>query len=66
MKTLFVKPREGYKIPDPQLRDFLPADGREVPHDVYWLRLLQDGDVTEAQPGPLQGPDPQRTANTDK
>jgi hypothetical protein len=56
MKTKFVKPREGYKIPDPQLRDFLPVDGRVVPFDVYWARLLRDGDVVEMEPPGVVAP----------
>jgi hypothetical protein len=27
---MFVVPKQGYKIPDPSLSDFLPEQGREV------------------------------------
>jgi len=42
---MFVKPKSGYKIPDPSLNDFLPVDGREVENNSYWVRRLRDGDV---------------------
>lgn len=44
---MYVIPAEGLKVPDPVLRDFLPATGREVPRDEYWMRRLGDGDVIE-------------------
>lgn len=50
---MFVKPAEGLKVRDPDLRDLLPDDGRDVPVSDYWLRRLRDGDVTEgAAPDP--------------
>ncbi len=33
------------RIPDPDRRDFLPDEGREVPQTDYWTRRLRDGDV---------------------
>lgn len=46
---MFVKPKKGLRILDPRLRDRLPEDGREVPDgDVYWNRLLIDGDIVLA------------------
>ncbi|WP_419900692.1 DUF2635 domain-containing protein [Roseomonas sp. USHLN139] len=42
-----VKPAEGRAVRDPALRDLLPAEGRDVPCDDYWLRRLRDGDVVE-------------------
>jgi hypothetical protein len=34
------------RIRDPRRRDYLPAEGREVPdHDSWWLRRLGHGDV---------------------
>lgn len=44
--TIFVTPKEGYRIPDPFIKDFLPESGREVQDDLYWHRLAADGDVT--------------------
>ncbi|NKE43577.1 DUF2635 domain-containing protein [Roseomonas frigidaquae] len=47
---MYVIPAEGLKVPDPVLRDHLPAEGREVPRDAYWMRRLADGDVIETLP----------------
>lgn len=44
---MFVIPAEGLKIIDPDLKDVLPAEGREVPPSDYWIRRLRDGDVVE-------------------
>jgi hypothetical protein len=50
---MFVKPAAGLKIRDPFKKDHLPAEGREVPDsDLYWHRLLRDGDVVAASPAP--------------
>lgn len=38
------------KVRDPARGDYLPAEGREVPRDQYWLRRLRDGDVREGEP----------------
>jgi hypothetical protein len=53
---MFVKPAdrqvEGMPlvVRDPDLRDFLPPEGREVPDSMYWHRRLIDGDVVLATP----------------
>lgn len=48
---MFVKPAAGLKIRDPFKRDHLPPEGREVPDgDLYWIRLLRDGDVVAVEP----------------
>ncbi|MEN4984011.1 DUF2635 domain-containing protein [Acinetobacter modestus] len=47
---MFVVPKQGYKIPDPSLSDFLPEGGREVQKNSYWVRRLRDGDVVEKTP----------------
>lgn len=44
---MYVIPAEGLSVPDPILRDHLPAKGREVPRNEYWMRRLRDGDVIE-------------------
>lgn len=44
---MFVKPRAGIAVRDPELRDLLPAEGREVARNDYWLRRVLDGDVVE-------------------
>lgn len=38
------------QVRDPDLRDILPAEGREVPETPYWHRRLRDGDVLPATP----------------
>lgn len=46
---MFVTPKQGLMIFDPRLKDRLPPEGREVPDgDVYWTRLLLDGDIVLA------------------
>lgn len=45
MNTLNVKPRDGFQIRDPDLRDLIPEAGRVVPDTAYWQRRLRDGDV---------------------
>lgn len=34
-----------FKIRDPDMQDFLPANGREVPASNYWNLRVRDGDV---------------------
>ena len=52
MSTLHVKPAPGLKIRDPDLRDFLPDEGRIVPATSYWHRRVAHGDVVEVvKPG---------------
>jgi len=56
---MFVIPKPGKTIPDPQRGDALPPDGREVEASQYWQRRLRDGDVTikadEAKPKKVGG-----------
>jgi len=49
---MFIKPNASLKIRDPELRDFLPEEGREVLDSLHWQKLLKDGDVhlTKAEP----------------
>lgn len=44
---MFVKPAAGLKVRDPDLKDYLPAEGRIVPDKHYWVRRKRDGDVIE-------------------
>ena len=46
-KTMRVKPADGRIVRDPLRGDDLPADGRDVPRNVYWRRSVQAGDVVE-------------------
>lgn len=43
---MYVTPAPGMKIPDPDLQDFLPDTGREVPDAPYWQRRILDRDVS--------------------
>lgn len=46
-----VYPTPGLVVRDPVLRDALPAEGRDVADDdLYWVRRIQDGDVTLTPP----------------
>lgn len=47
---MYVKAAPGMKIRDPDLKDLIPDDGRDVPDTDYWRRRLRDGDVVEAKP----------------
>ncbi|MEQ0775898.1 DUF2635 domain-containing protein [Paraburkholderia tropica] len=41
-----VKPAPGLKVRDPETKDYLPAEGREVgDFNRYFIRRLRDGDV---------------------
>lgn len=50
MSQITVYPVEGRVTPDPAMGDTLPPEGRSVPRDIYWIRRLNDGDVTEEKP----------------
>ncbi len=45
---MFVIPADGLKIVDPQLKDVLPPEGRDVgnQHPNFWTRRIADGDAT--------------------
>jgi hypothetical protein len=60
---MYIKPKPGLVIPDPERRDLLPPEGREVqasaadpgvPASGHWHRRLLDGDIeiTEAPAEP--------------
>lgn len=44
---MFVKPAPGRTVPDPERRDLLPDEGRDVPESTYWLRRVADCDVEQ-------------------
>lgn len=46
--TIHVVPNHGLTVRDPETRTPLPPEGAEKPRNGYWLRRLQDGDVTLA------------------
>jgi hypothetical protein len=41
------------KVFDPQRRDLLPEEGREVPEHPYWHRRLRDADVELCSDGEI-------------
>ncbi|GAA4258943.1 DUF2635 domain-containing protein [Azospirillum formosense] len=45
---MYVKPKPGALVRDPETREPLPAEGAEVPENQYWMRRLADGDVVRA------------------
>jgi hypothetical protein len=47
---MFVKPKPGLTVRDPDTRAALPPEGREVQPTTWWLRRVKSGDVviTEA------------------
>lgn len=47
---MFLKPKNGKKIPDPQRGDMLPETGRNIDINQYWQRRLNDDDVEEVKP----------------
>lgn len=44
---MYVVPKEGLSVRDPDLLDLLPQEGRLVPATDYWIRRVHDGDVVE-------------------
>jgi hypothetical protein len=48
MKVFPVAGREG--LLDPITRRKIPAEGWEVPQNGFWMRRLQQGDVTLVEP----------------
>lgn len=54
---MFLKPVAGRQVPDPDRGDTLPAEGRNVEPNQYWLRRLDDGDVIEVA-NPAEAPVP--------
>ncbi len=55
---MFVKPKSGLKVRDPQTRAFLPEAGAEAPQSLYWTRRVRDGDVVVSSPQPAPAPAP--------
>lgn len=54
---MFVKPKSGLKVRDPETKGFLPEEGAEVPDSLYWTRRLRDKSVVVATP-PAASPAP--------
>lgn len=50
---MIVKPAPGLKVRHPVTKQFLPAEGIEVPDgDIFWTRAVNDGDVVVDAPAP--------------
>jgi hypothetical protein len=49
-EIIFVKPAEGLRVVNPATGLPLPAEGDSVENGTYWIRRLNDGDVTEQTP----------------
>ena len=49
---MYIQPEAGLKVYDPDRKDFIPTDGRDVEPTQYWLRRIVDGDVVHAIPPP--------------
>lgn len=50
MPTMFIRPRPGLVVRDPQTLKPLPAEGAEVAASSHWRRRIADGDVTTGRP----------------
>lgn len=49
-ETIHVIPEKGLKVRMPDKpNEFLPAKGKSVPKNSYWLRRIQDGSVTDTE-----------------
>lgn len=46
--VIFVRPMSGCMVRDPDSMELLPESGAWVPRNVYWIRRLHFGDVTDA------------------
>jgi hypothetical protein len=46
---IYIKPGEGLTVPDPDMKDHLPVNGRQVKDGPYWRRLLKTGDVVKLE-----------------
>lgn len=45
-EKIFLVPRAGYIVRDPETKKPLPAEGMEVERSSYWVRRIQAGDVS--------------------
>lgn len=51
---IYVVPQEGRAVPDPARGDLVPAEGRMVVRDPYWIRRIDDKDVAIGKQGPAK------------
>lgn len=47
--TIFVKPAAGMRVVNPATGQPLPAEGEVVENGTYWIRRLDDADVTQEE-----------------
>lgn len=45
-EKIFLVPRPGNIVRDPDTKNPLPAEGMEVERSSYWVRRIQAGDVS--------------------
>jgi hypothetical protein len=68
---MYIKPTLGRtqdglvqtRVYDPDRRDIIPPEGREVPESGYWLRRIMEGGVVRAHP-PQEEPGPSEEGPT--
>lgn len=51
---IHVVPAPGRTVPDPARGDMLPSEGRKVVRDLYWIRRIEDKDVTVGEPSSVK------------
>lgn len=51
---IHVVPAPGRTVPDPVRGDVLPSEGRMVVRDPYWIRRIEDKDVTVTEQGSVK------------
>ena len=61
---MYVVPKSGLNIPDPDMGDFLPAEGRNVPETAYWLRRIKEKSVFKGSPTAKKTPAKSTTPET--
>jgi hypothetical protein len=65
-----VKPKEGLVVRDPKTKKALPKDGALVEETSFWIRRINDGDVSLIQDVPKmkapvkETPKPKETKKT--
>lgn len=58
---MIVKPKPGLIVRDPDTRQELPPEGRDVPSSTWWMRRLKSGDVVLVLPPPPPAPEPAKS-----
>lgn len=62
---MYVKPfNEDARVPNPERRRYLKAEGEHVPETSYWHRRLIAGDVVPADPPPAPAAVPDKPAES--